>query len=91
MTPPATIHPAPSGTFEGRDLGDEYLFYDAERDLVHQLNATAREVYLLCDGSRSTEEVASAFAEMHDVDRPTAENDAREAIERLVELGVLRR
>ena len=33
----------PAAQVDGRDLGDEYLFYDRDGDRVHVLNETARE------------------------------------------------
>ena len=79
----------PVAKAEGRDLGDEYLFYDREGDRVHVLNETAREVFLLCDGSRTEDEVASAFAEKHQTDQATARNDAAALLRDLSELGLI--
>lgn len=73
----------------GKDLGDEYVFYDAAGDSVHVLNATARSVYLLCDGTRSIEEVARTIAGEYDVDEETALRDVKDTVARLVELGIL--
>lgn len=72
-----------------RDLGDECLFYDTEQDRVHILNATAREIYLLCDGNRSIEDVARSFAESNRIDTDTALADTTETVGRLIELGIL--
>jgi len=74
---------------EGRDLGDEYLFHDRERDRVHVLNETAREIFLLCDGSRTEDEVASAFAEKHEIDPTIAKEDAAAVLRDLSELGLI--
>lgn len=79
----------PLARLEGTDLGDEYLFYDRQRDQVHVLNATAREVYLLCDGRRTEDEVMAVFAEQYEVSAETAQADAREILRRLEELGML--
>ncbi len=86
--PPAP-HPRPSGTFDGTDLGDEYLFYDRERDQVHVLNGTAREIFLLLDGSRSEEDVAREVARRYEVDLERAIADVAETLRRLRELGVV--
>ncbi len=82
--------PTRTETIPGKDLGDEYVFYDAAGDSVHVLNATARAVYILCDGTRSIEEVARAIAGEYDVDEQTALRDVRETVARLVELGLLK-
>jgi len=81
--------PKPTGSFEGTDLGDEYLFYDRENDRVHVLNTTAREIFLLCDGERSEDQIAGALAETYDLDPDTAGADTRQTLKRLYELGVL--
>lgn len=73
----------------GRDLGDEYLFYDGAADRVHILNGTARRILLLCDGHRTLAEISDIVAREYTVDRPTALADARETVERLIELGLL--
>ena len=87
--PNVNHHPRPAPSSTGTDLGDEYLFYDRERDRVHVLNGTAREIFLLCDGSRTEVEVESAFAEKYGDERDRARSDARETIRQLYELGLL--
>ncbi|HKQ61884.1 MAG TPA: PqqD family protein [Candidatus Polarisedimenticolaceae bacterium] len=81
----------PTEGLMGKDLGDEYLFYDSRTDKVHVLNETARQLYLLCDGTRSVGEVVREFAATYRIDERTAQEDACAAIEQLLELGVLRR
>ena len=72
-----------------RDLGDEYIFYDPQGHKLHVLNGTAREIYLLCDGKNTIEEIAAALAKRYEVDRDTVLQDTREALERLLELGLV--
>ena len=81
--------PKPTGTYEGTDLGDEYLFYDRENDQVHVLNSTAREIFLLCDGQRNEDDISGALAETYDLEPATAVTDTRQTLERLYDLGVL--
>lgn len=85
----ATPRPRPSGSFTDRDLGDEFLLYDAGHDRVHVLNGTAREIYLLCDGSRSIPELAALLSERYDVESDRAIADIRETVGRLTRLGIL--
>ena len=77
----------PVARAEGRDLGDEYLFYDRDGDRVHVLNDTAREIFLLCDGNRTGDEVAAAFAAEHEAGE--AHQDALSVLEDLARLGVI--
>ena len=81
--------PRPTRSFEGTDLGDEYLFYDRENDRVHVLNTTAREIFLLCDGKRTEDEIASALAKTYDLETATAGKDTQQTLQRLYDLGVL--
>jgi pyrroloquinoline quinone biosynthesis protein D len=74
---------------KGRDLGDEYVFYDSSGEKLHILNGTAREIYLLCDGSRTLREVAGALAEMYEVEEETAREDVLRTARRLTILELL--
>ena len=69
--------------------GDEYLFYDRGNDQVNVLNSTAREIFLLCDGQRTEDEIAESLAEAYDLDPATAGKDTRQTLKRLYDLGVL--
>ena len=74
----------------GRDLGDEFLFYDCDQDQVHVLNGSAREIFLLCDGTRTVTEVAIAFSKRQGaIDELTARQDAERIIGELADLGLL--
>jgi hypothetical protein len=74
---------------QGKDLGDEFLFYDHGRDRVHVLNETARTIYMLCDGNRTVEQIVQEFARTYELDDETAERDTRETLASLVECGLL--
>ena len=80
--------PEPSNALKGRDLGDEYLFYDHAGDQVHVLNSSARELYLLCNGKRTRDQVIQAFADCYEQARE-ARQDAAEILTRLLDLGLL--
>jgi pyrroloquinoline quinone biosynthesis protein D len=86
---PTPTHPKPAGRCQGQDLGDEYLFYDRSGDQFHVLNGTAREIFLLCDGTRTPDEIVRAFAERYDIDPGTAVEDARQTLRQLADLGLL--
>jgi pyrroloquinoline quinone biosynthesis protein D len=88
-TPGADARPVPVPGIPQRDLGSEYVFYDARGERVHVLNETARDVYLLCDGSRSIRDIARALTGTHDVDLDTALSDAQEVVGRMVRFGLL--
>jgi hypothetical protein len=85
----AAAKPRPTGALKGTDLGDEFMFYDHEKDHVHVLNATAREIFLLFDGTRTAADVTVAVAEMFEIDADRARADVETTEARLRELGVI--
>ena len=87
--PPTLDRLRPSKAYDGRDLGDEYLFYDREGDKLHVLNGTAREIYLMCDGTRDAEEIAQALVDSYKLEPPVARQDTAEALLQMLELGLL--
>jgi Coenzyme PQQ synthesis protein D (PqqD) len=83
------VKPRPAPGAYGRDAGDECLFRDADGMRIHVLNRTAREIYLLCDGSRSPDEVAGELTLRYMVDPGTARADVDDLVQLLVRLGIL--
>ena len=79
----------PVAVARGRDLGDEYLFYDRDHDRIHVLNVTAREIFLLCDGEHTEDEIGEIVAKRFDVEEDKARVDARELVRALIELGLV--
>ena len=73
----------------GSDLGGEYVVRAEPGGRVHVLNASAREVYLLCDGSRDHDGIARALAETFDVPLDRALRDVNEAVAEMMGLGLL--
>ena len=82
----------PSATIEAlrRHVGRYLARYGFDPVRMHVLNRTARELYLLCDGKRSMGELVREFASRFDVDEAIARQDAGEAIEHLVSLGLIK-
>jgi len=87
LTPDSRPH-ATTGIL-GKDLGDEYLFYDSAHERVHVLNATAREIYLLCDGRASVLDIVRRFGARFEIDDARARRDVEETIDRLHSLGLV--
>lgn len=88
--PAADSRPSATETFTSRDLEEEFLFYDSSGDQVHVLNGTAREIFLLCDGKRSPEEIAESMVKLFEVEPEQALTDVNETLDRLIELGLLK-
>jgi hypothetical protein len=73
----------------GRDLGDEYLFYDATGRRVHVLNHCARRVWIWCDGTRTVTELVDRVMETYSVEEGRAQKDVAGVIQDLLDLGLL--
>jgi Coenzyme PQQ synthesis protein D (PqqD) len=86
---PDDARPRPTRTHHEKDLSGEYLFYDHEGDRVHVLNGTAREIYLLCDGTRTLVAIARSLGSKYDVAEATALGDVSAVVAELAERGLL--
>ncbi len=81
--------PRPADGVRGKDLGSEYMFYDEDSDKHHILNGTAREIFLLCDGTRTEDEVVDEMLPDLEVDEVTLRRDVAKIIEDLLKLKLL--
>lgn len=72
-----------------RDLGDEFLAYDRGANQVHVLNATAREIFIRCDGEQTLEQISAAISESYACDPQVVLQDLMVTIDRLVRLGLI--
>ncbi|MCU0231117.1 MAG: PqqD family protein [Acidobacteria bacterium] len=83
------FRPRPNPQLTSRDLRDEYVLLGSAGDRIHVLNDTAREIYLLCDGTRTLEQIAAALRATYDVTPEKARADVLRVIGELDEAGVL--
>lgn len=75
-----------------QELGTEGLLYDREGSLVHILNLTALHAWRLCDGSRTTDEIAEAVrATFAGTEKRDVRGDVEELLARFSERGLLER
>jgi pyrroloquinoline quinone biosynthesis protein D len=66
------------------DLGSEILIYDERNKLVHILNATARRMWQLCDGTHGVEEIVEEVRRLFpQVSAEQIETDVGRALEDL--------
>lgn len=72
-----------------QDLEEEYLVHQPETNRIHVLKPAAREVFLLCDGSRTLDEIAGVISQRHQIDAALVANDIEDVILRLLELNIL--
>lgn len=86
---PARAFARVEAEFERKDLLEEFLLFQRSTGRIHVLNGTARSIYLLCDGSRTEDDIARALSEEYEIDVRTALRDVRQTIEKLLEVGAL--
>jgi hypothetical protein len=72
-----------------RELADEVLVYDLDRDRAHCLNQTAAFVWQRCDGRTSTSEIARALGK--GASAPVDEKLVWIALDQLAENDLLKR
>jgi hypothetical protein len=84
----AVDHPAPADGLDVHEVEDGFVVFDASTDRVHYLNPTATVVFSLCDGTRSTEEVAELVRSAWKLDSPPVD-DVAACIAQLRSEGVL--
>jgi hypothetical protein len=70
-----------------REFGDEILVYDQERNVGHCLNSTVAAAWKLCDGEKSTSEVAKLLTQQ--LSAPVDESVVQLAIEELSKARLL--
>jgi coenzyme PQQ synthesis protein D (PqqD) len=81
--------PAPANGLDVHEVEDGFVVFDASTDRVHYLNPTATVVFSLCDGTRTTEEVAELVRSAWELDDPPV-GDVAACIAQLRDEGVLR-
>jgi len=73
------------------EIDDEALVYDPESEGVDYLNASAKLVFQLCDGTATPAQTASQIAEAVGAPIETVQSDVQLAVQRLGDLGLLER
>jgi Coenzyme PQQ synthesis protein D (PqqD) len=73
--------------FLTRDFGDELLVYDQQRNVGHCLNPAAAAAWKLCDGKKSTSEVAEILTRQ--LSTPVSESVVHVALDELSKAGLL--
>jgi len=88
VTGKKTIGPPTSHVMETEVDGDISL-YDPTTESVTVLNSTASDVWLLCDGSHTAEEITNLLASSYKVSRDSIVDDVARTIEKLTESGLI--
>jgi len=70
---------------------DEMVIYDPTESCAASLSASAREIWELCDGTRTTEQICVELAQTYGMLADELLEDVTLALERLYELRLLNR
>ena len=87
MTPPC-IGPSAAGTTEVELDGRIHVYSPATQQLV-ALNDTASDVWRLCDGEHTAEDIVDLLSRSYDVDPDTIRADVGAALDEFVGLALL--
>lgn len=71
------------------ELDGEISLYNPATEQVTILNGTASDVWLLCDGEHTVEEITELLASSYEVDEKEIRDDVTSTIERLYDSGLL--
>ncbi len=74
---------------QGEDIADGGTVILIHQGTMHQLNLLGGEIWQLCDGERSLEQIVDALVATYEVDRDELEQDVREFVADLSERGWL--
>jgi len=83
------VFPVLNPAVELRDVGDEVLVHDMQRDQIHVLNATAGWVLRACDGRQSLEDISRALAGLTDEEVARVADDVARIVGEFGKLGVV--
>lgn len=71
------------------EVDGEISLYDPENENVTILNDTASDVWLLCDGEHSAEEIVNLLASSYGVNADQIRDEVTRTIDEFVEAGLL--
>jgi len=85
----AADRPQPAVGLDVHEVEDGFVVFDAATDRVHYLNPTASVVFALCDGNRTTLEIAALVQSAWELDTAPAD-EVIACVAQLQHEGVLR-
>ncbi len=71
------------------EVDGEISLYNPTNEQVTILNGTASDVWLLCDGQHTPDEIVSLLARSYQVDEDEIKDEVADAIEEFQEAGLL--
>jgi hypothetical protein len=85
---PGVIGPPPPHIIETEVRGDISL-YDAQNERVLVLNGTASDVWRLCDGEQTADDIVQLLAKAYRVQPDAIRDDVTRTIRQLIDEGFL--
>jgi len=82
--------PRAAEKLEIRVVGGESLVHDQTNGKVHVLNSTAAKILELCDGSRSSDDIARLISDETHADMQLVAGDVAAIIRQFENLGLVR-
>ena len=73
-----------------REIDDEIVAIKDDGLAFHVLNKTAARIWEMCSGDIRPDEIAAKLCERYDVSLEKASTDVRNAVAKMVEIGLLR-
>jgi hypothetical protein len=70
-------------------LEGELVIYDPDRDVVHNLNPTARVVWDNCDGHQDVAAIAGKITSRFSITNKRAKADVEQTLQQFKELGLI--
>ena len=81
--------PTPSKDVSLQRVGQEAILHDRRNGRAHVINETAAQIWELCDGQSTLDQIASALAASYDVPASVVQEDVQYILTKFRELGVL--
>lgn len=70
-------------------VGQEAILYDRQRGRAHVINRSAAQIWALCDGRATVEEIVRTFAAAYGIPPADVHDDVVTVITSFRELGVI--
>lgn len=81
--------PLRKGEIVQRGTDQTWAIYERESDSLHELNASARAIWELCDGETTPEEMAKALSELTGMELQEALGEVTRTIHTLKSSGLV--
>ena len=81
--------PTPSKDVSLQRVGQEAILHDRRNGRAHVINETAAQIWELCNGQSTLDQIASALAASYDVPASVVQEDVEYILTKFRELGVL--